>query len=62
MNLTVNRLIRTDFGNYSLQGVPSGGVLEVPVKQSGVDGFRANAFWEVLDSEEEGGGEGEAAD
>lgn len=63
MNLTVNRLLRTDFGNYSLSGVPRGGVLEVPVKQGGVDGFRANAFWEMLDSDdEEAAGEGEAAD
>jgi 23S rRNA pseudouridine2605 synthase len=32
-NLKVNRLIRSDFGPYSLQDLPTGCVLEVPVKR-----------------------------
>lgn len=39
MKLNVNRLIRTDFGPYSLGNIPRGAVKEVPLKTEGIGGW-----------------------
>ena len=41
MRLKVQRLIRTDYGPYSLHPIPRGSVLEVPVKKKGIGGWDA---------------------